>query len=507
MTMIDRARAWMRGLTTTAVVRPPVDPGLLAWDLPLRRDAATDRTQAASGALREDMLAAGGLMLDADDHQWRRITSGQRFSTRDLTPIQHDRMLQIAWYLIEANPFAKRLLQLMTDLIVGEGWSVSAKDARVSEILTTTWNHPSGKLGANLRQFYFANALNGELILPVARNPITGIPHLGYIDPMQVLRVERRADNVLVPETVVLRAANGQTDGQRLKVVAEDPLTGRLDGEVFYHGINGLPNGTRGRSDLLPLADWLDLYDSLMFSEVERTKILSSFVWDLSMTGASQPEIQKRVRELKNPTPGTVYGHNEKETLEARTPALDASDRSEVTRMLAIHISGSIGFPISWLGFSDSNRATIDGQNDVMMKTPAARQKEFSGFLNQIMRFAVEGATTKNRALYRDVQDVSWEINVPEIAAKDVARVGAVIGSVVQAMDTAQANKTMSRRAAAVATLTVMRHLGIDLDVDEVLAEADQDHADQQAGADERAALLARATAALAATRATAPAV
>lgn len=500
MTLMDRARSWMRGLTTTAPARPLVDPALLTMDLPLRREEATERTRAATSAFREDMLAAGGLMLDADDQQWRRITSGQRFTTRDLSPVQHDRMLQIAWYLIEANPFAKRLLQLMTDLIVGEGWSVSAKDERISEILTKTWTHPAGKLGANLRQFYFANALNGELVLPVARNPITGIPHLGYIDPMQVLRVERRADNVLVPETVVLRAANGQTEGQRLKVVQEDPTTGRLDGEVFYHSINGLPNGTRGRSDLLPLADWLDLYDSLMFAEVERTKILSSFVWDLTMTNASEPEIQKRVRQLKNPTPGTIYGHNEKETLDARTPDLDAGDRSEVTRMLAIHISGSIGFPISWLGFGDSTRATVEGQNDVMMKTPAARQKEFSGFLNQIMRFAVEGATTRNRALYRDVQDVSWEINVPEIAAKDVARVGAVIGSVVQAMDTAQSNGTMSRRAAAVATLTVMRHLGIDLDVDEVLQQADEESTERQAAADERAAMVARAQAALAAT-------
>lgn len=497
MTLTDRARAWLRGWTTSAPVRPAFATADLLADLPLRRDAATDRSATSVGTVREDMLAAGGLTLDADDAQWRRITSGQRFTTRDLTPIQHDRMLQIAWYLIESNPFAKRLLTLMTDLVVGEGWSVSAKDERVSEIVTKTWEHPAGKLGANLRSFYFANALNGELILPVSRNPITGIPHLGYLDPMQVLRVERRADNVLVPETIVLRAANGQTEGQRLKVVTEDPLTGRLDGEVFYHGINGLPNGTRGRSDLLPLADWLDLYDSLMFSEVERTKILSSFVWDLKMTGASEPEIQKRIRQLKNPTPGTVYGHNEKEELEARTPNLDAGDRSEVTRMLAIHIAGSIGFPISWVGFTDSNRSTIEGQADIMLKTPAARQKEFAGFLGQILRFAVEGATTKNRALYREVQDVSWEINVPEIAAKDVARVGGVIASVAQAMDTSLANRTISRRAAAVVTMSVMRHLGITLDVDEVLAEADEDQQAEQGAADERAALAARAAAAM----------
>ena len=164
--------------------------------------------------------------------------------------------------------------------------------------------------------------------------------------------------------------------------------------------------------------------------------------------------------------------------------------------MLAIHMAGAIGFPVSWLGFTDSNRATIEGQNDISLKTPAARQKEFAGHLGLICRFAIEGATTFNRALYRDVEGIDFSIEMPEIAAKDIARVGTVLSSVVSAMDTAMANSTMSRRASALVITSLIRHLGVDLDVEQVLQEADQEKIDRQDADDQRAEMIARATAA-----------
>lgn len=461
-------------------------------DLPLRREVASDRTDAR----QEAMVAAGGIVIDQDDYEFRRVGGGSRYRTRDLTPIQQDRMLEIAWYLVESNPFAKRLIGLMTDLVVGEGISVSAKDPQIDRIIKATWTHPVNRFDQRIRELYFAYSLNGELILPVARNPITGIPHLGYWDPIQVARVETRPDNVMVQDAIILKPAAGQAEGARLKVINADPISGLLEGDVFYFRTNALPNSGRGRSDLLTLADWLDLYDSLMFAEVERVKLLSAFVWDLRMEKADQAKIETRLKQLGTPTAGTVFGHNEHETLSAITPTLDAADRSEVAKTLAIHIAGAAGFPIAWLGFPESNRATIEGQNDVMLKTPAARQKEFAGHLATILRYAVQGAMARNRALYRDVDDQGFDIHVPEIAAKDIARVGAVVGSVVQAMDTAQANATISRRAAVVVQLAVLKHLGVDLNVEEVMRDADAERAERQDVEDERAALLAKATAA-----------
>lgn len=235
---------------------------------------------------------------------------------------------------------------------------------------------------------------------------------------------------------------------------------------------------------MLPLADWLDLYDQYLFAEVERLQLLSAFVWDYTIRGGDEKKIQTKLANFPTPKPGSVFGHNENETLEARTPDLKAQDRSEVATMLRKHIGGSMGFPMTYLGDTDSNAATIQGQNDVLMKTPAARQKEFRSLIDLMVRFAVEGATVKNPALFVDAA-VDYKITMPEIAAKDISRAASALAQVVTANDTAIQNKTTSRRAALVVQAAITRQLGVEIEVAEIeeQIEAETDEAQEQADA------------------------
>lgn len=379
--------------------------------------------------------------------------------------------------------------------MLGEGVTVQAKDERLQQAIDATWNHRINQLKVRLPEFNNALELNGELILPVEGNPITGRPILGFIDPSNVLRIDLNPTNNLQVDAVVLRAETGSNaEGQRLRVVQPNPETGYLEGEVFYLGINKLPNSSRGRSSLLPLADWLDLYDQYLFAEVERLHLLSSFVWDYSIEGATPEEVKAKVAALPNPKPGSVFGHNDKEKLEARTPQLNASDRSEAGRMLRTHIAGGYGYPLSYMGEIDSNRATIEGQNDVMMKTPARKQKELAAFLETIVAYTIQQHVRKNGALYRDA-DPGFKIVMPEIQAKDVSRVGQVLAQVVAAMDTAMANKTASRQLAVTVTLALLKHLGVDADVNEVLKQADLEAEERQQAMDLMQQAMARAAA------------
>jgi hypothetical protein len=225
---------------------------------------------------------------------------------------------------------------------------------------------------------------------------------------------------------------------------------------------------------------------------VERLHLLSAFVWDYQVDGAGPAEIKDKLAKFPTPKPGSVFAHNEKEKLEAKTPDLKAQDRSEAGRMLRIHIAGSYGFPLSYLGEMDSNNATIQGQNDILLKTPAARQKEFAAFLDQLVRFTIDSTTTKNPALFRDVQ-AGYRIRMPEIAAKDISRVGQVLAQVTAAMDTSMANHTASRRLTTVVLAAMLKQLGVDADPAEIMAEADQEKDEAQALADEMQANMAAA--------------
>lgn len=490
MGFIDRVWPWRRIEPAAAAAR---EDDFLA-DLPLRREAATARIPRGAAPVQEGILPFNyGGTLDQDDHLYRRVTGAAKNQRRDLSPLSQDHMIEVSNYLWEQNCLARRLVTLMSDLILGEGIAVEAVDERNQAVIDQTWNHRINQFATNVRKFYNALSVNGELALPVVANPISGIPTVGFIDPYQIKRVETLPDNVLVADTIELKADSGVGQGQRLKVVRENPETGRLEGEIFYYAINGLPNSVRGRSDLLPLADWLDLYDQYMFGEVERLTLLSSFVWDYKVEGATtDTEIADKLKKLPRFKPGSVFGHNEKESLEAKTPDLKASDRSEVARMLRVHIAGSMGYPVSYLGDIDSNKATIEGQNDITLKTPAARQKEFaSGVVDMIVRYGIEQAQVRNRSLFRDVKQ-GYKIMLPEISAKDISRVGQVVSQVMSGMDSALANKTMSRRAAVTVQCAMIKHLGVVLDPNEVIKEADEEAQDAMDVADERQADVAR---------------
>lgn len=463
--------------------RVPPHSALIPSDLDTRRDQADHVVQARTADHREGLEMMAQFGLDADDWQYRKLTSGARLQRRDLTPLQQDRMLQVTWYLWEQNPFARRLVTLMTDLIIGEGVTVEAADERIQEVIDRTWNHRINQFATRIREFHNFLALTGELILPVTQNTISGRPVFGFIDPYQVKNVVPVAGNILIPDKLVLKDQHG-TPGETLTIIREDPESAKLAGDVFYFAINKLPNSLRGRSDLLPLADWLDLYDQYLFAEVERLQLLSAFVWDYTIKGADDKKIQKKLADFPVPKPGTVFGHNENEELEARTPDLKASDRSEVATMLRKHIGGSMGFPATYLGDTDSNRATIEGQNDVLMKTPSARQKEFRGFVDLMVRFALEGATGKNPALFRDAA-LDYKITMPEIGTKDIARAATALSQVVAANDTAITNKTLSRQTAMAIQAAITRHLGVEIDAAEVdeQIEAETDAAQEQADA------------------------
>lgn len=502
---MGRVQSWLRsavGILANAVDwRPePVDPlsgRALEHDIASRRDAARPGVEAARESHRQEALTLGFQDDDPDEHTFRRISTGRAAVKRDLSPLHQDRMIQIAWYLFEGNPFAQRLIKFMTDLVVGEGISITAKDERVQEIIQDTFTHRVNQLWARIREFYYALSLNGELIITVAVNPVTGRPTYGFIDPHQVAKVLTLPDNVLVPDILVLKVRHGASgagsimEGQRLQIIREN-AAGVLEGEVFYFPINKLPNSTRGRSDLMPLADWLDVYDQYMFAEVERLNLLSAFVWDYQVDEAGPTEIAAKKKEFPRPKPGSVWVHNEKEHLEAVTPELNATDRSEVAKLLRTHIAGSFGFPLSYMGETSSNRATIDGQNDVMMKTPKARQREFKGFLAMVTTHAIQQHLLANPSLFRDA-DPSFDVIMPEIAAKDIARVGGVLAAVASAIDTSIGSKTMSKRSGIVIMAAVISHLGVELDPTELQAQIDEE------GDDDSSDLLQQALAQVAA--------
>ena len=97
-----------------------------------------------------------------------------------------------------------------------------------------------------------------------------------------------------------------------------------------------MTNSPRGRSSYLSVADWLDVYEQFLFDYSDKWPQFNSFVWDMKVEGGDNSAIQEQLNNFSKKS-GSVFGHNEKVSLNAITPDLKSADAAEGARSEIIY--------------------------------------------------------------------------------------------------------------------------------------------------------------------------
>jgi hypothetical protein len=210
---------------------------------------------------------------DNVNNGFRRLTKVQ--NDRDLMPLEQQRQTEIALFLYDSNPLAKRIIDLVNSFVTGDGFSFNAKHPKTLGVLKRFWEDPVNDWPMKqLDRFPQLSAL-GEALWPAAVRRTDGRVRIGDVDPANIEEIIPNPYNPEIFETAVIRAGyhvDGATElptRYSLINVDERPLSpsyGKLTfypepHGAFYFAINKPSNATRGRSDLITVFDWLDLYD------------------------------------------------------------------------------------------------------------------------------------------------------------------------------------------------------------------------------------------------------
>jgi hypothetical protein len=286
--------------------------------------------------------------IDKDEHLWRLLTKNKN---RNLDPLTQDRMIEIAVWLNTMNGFAHRILEMNKDFVIGDGIRYEAKDSTVREILDEHWYDSVNNW--SLKQFnrVMELGLYGEQLYPVFVNEYNGFVRLGVIDPSQISKITVNPENAEEMKTIELKTSAENSDKPKTyKVIAldMDPKSeqyGYRTGEAFFFAVNKLSTATRGISDLLSIADWIDGYERFLFNRLDRSHLLNQFIWDILLEGYNPEQIKEWMKEFQMPKPGSVRAHNEKVKWDVVSPKLESADASEEAKMFKSHILGQAGFP------------------------------------------------------------------------------------------------------------------------------------------------------------------
>lgn len=429
---------------------------------------------------------------------FRRLTgSGQDVAAlRDLPLPTQDRMQELAYYLYLTNPMAKWLVNMQRAYIVGGGVTLKAEDPDVQAVLDGWWKDPVNNWPKKLPNKVRELGLYGEQCYPAFTAPGTGRVRLGYLDPTLIQEVILDPDNAEQPIGVITKQQTGvlTLPERRYRVIipiTEEELTPaaqRLrelftDGECFYFAVNKVSNGSRGISDLLDKADWLDGYEQFLFQRLERGDLMNRIIFDLELQGFTQPQIDEFKKGFALPRPGGVHFHNEKVKLNATAPDLKANDAQTDARQFKHQAIA--GFPEHWYGGGgDVNRATAGEMDEPTFKLLHDRQLDIKCLIEECGQHQIRQA--KAVGVLKQTAPESFQASFPEMVTADLTKIGAVLVQVSQALAPMLLQRLLSKAEARTIFAVTVKALGVDLaELDEAaLAQLGTD-ADFEAAAED----------------------
>jgi len=445
------------------------------------------RVKAAITAFREAVWypgAVGG--VDKDLEGWRRLSGNLE---RDLLPLAQDRVLQIVYYLFETDPLARRIIQMSRDYVVAEGVNFEAKDDRVQDVLSRFWKDPINNIDLHLGQEVLEVGLWGEQCYPFYVNPVNGFVRKGYLDPARIAAVNLDPDNARVTRSIELHGL-GNAPGRTLSVVSPDlnaygQTFGFNTGDCFYFRVNNVTTASRGRSDLMALADYLDLYNQFLFTRGERAAFGNAWIWDVLVKGADPAALKKFLNDNPPPKPGSVRAHNENVEWTCVAPDLKAHDASFDGRMLKNFVLGGAGFPEHFFAEGGgATRATAAEMGEPVVKHLASRQGQVKAMLAAQLEFVIDQAQI-HRVLPAGVNR-EYDLFFPEISTKDLAKIGTVMVQAAQALMIAETQGWVTGENAARAFCEIASLLGPNLEPEEVVEEIPAEPAQADEGEKEK---------------------
>lgn len=395
-------------------------------------------------------------------------------STSDLTPWNQEKMQKKALALFQKNHMARRLLGIQVDYVVGDGISAQAqhKDDSMQEeiqgLIGEFWNDPLNAMDRKNEARCLDWCLYGELVMPVRRNEQDGRIRLGWIDPCVISNV---IPDPLTGEPAVLEvsdSAAGAVGQKTLQVIRFREETERWEGEVFFHTQGNVTNSTRGISDLYSAADWFDVLDQTMKAQADRVKLLSRFIWDVTLEGADDTKIVDWLKKWgKSPPPAAVRAHNEKVTWNAVAPKLNSHEATNNMKLLKTQIMGGYGYPNHWFGSGDdANLATAAAMAEPTRRALARKGKAFKWILTDVIRFALQsrqeiGGAIKGVDL---VRETPFNVNIPNIGGDDMGKVGTAITQITNAITACENSGYISHETAGELAAMVLGQTGHEID-------------------------------------------
>ena len=380
------------------------------------------------------------LSISADLHEgaggWAGLGGGRGTAERpDEARLAQYRDALEAW---RTNPYAKRIIDIITDYTVGDGLTPLA-EGEIGRFVDAFWHHPQNRLDLRLPDLMDELSRSGDLFLALFRNPADGLSYVRAVPKSEIVEIVT-ADNDWERELVYV--VRGGTEGRQTtddgrqqegasrglwSVVSglgtttflspNHPDAAAADVVMVHYSINRPVGALLGESELASILPALRWYGRMLEDRVRLNWAARAFLWFVTVpTGRVNAKAEQYGAP---PEPGSIVVHDEGEKWDMAAPNLRGLDAQHDLRALRQAISAGSGQPPHWHGDGgDVNRATAGAMNDPAVRRLRRRQRHLQSIVIDLCHTAYELAYAAGMARRRP-ERAAIHVSLPDISRED----------------------------------------------------------------------------------------
>ena len=343
------------------------------------------------------------------------ITIGRReFENSFRSRMDYDRqkVLDQAIRAWRTNPIARRIIEITTEFVIGDGLAIECKQPRAEKFIKAFWEHDLNRLDEQFPEWADETWRSGDLFILFSVDP-AGMPYVRAIPAEIVTSIETSAADY-----------RQETAYKVSDFDAPIPAYDRNSQQqtfVLHFALNRAVGTFFGESDLAPVLYWIGLYKQWLEDRARLNYFRQMFAYFVRRNWKSPEEKKAYAEELRAnpPKPGSINLIEPGEDWGIINPQL-ASFEAEIDG-LAIKkmIAVGVGMPLHFLAEPESStKSTAEAAGTPTYKRFEARQIFFIQAIYRICETAYQVRRTYDSTLPKDLK---LKILSPDISERDNA--------------------------------------------------------------------------------------
>ncbi|MGB8214434.1 MAG: hypothetical protein WCE68_12830 [Anaerolineales bacterium] len=300
---------------------------------------------------------------------------------------RYDRMTILAECLRawRINPVARRVVDIFTEFMVGEGLAVKSSHNATHKYLQKWWNDDQNAMDEQIPEWMDELTRTGDLFILFSVDEVSGMSYVRpipaeMIKDIQVSQNDVRQEQFFIPTKL-----------------DEEP-TPAFDNTFtqtafIVHYATNRPVGCKfGEPDLAPLLPWVGRYSQWLEDRARLNRYRNAFMYVVRGEFPDKAARDARQNEIaaNPPPPGSVLVHDASEDWGILAPQLDSHDANEdglsIKKMIAI----GAGIPIHFLAEPESStKTTAEAAGTPAFKSLEQNQQAFIRFITKLAKIAV----------------------------------------------------------------------------------------------------------------------